>query len=125
MNSNQVILEWSTQTELNNHGFEIQRRNATNDGNTKWANIAFVEGYGNSNSPKLYSYYDNNIVGGSKFKYRLKQIDIDGTFEYSEEIEVVIVPTEYILEQNYPNPFNPKTNIKFSLPQTSNTKIVV
>ena len=88
-----------------------------------WEKVTFIEGHGNSNSPKLYSFTDKNLVGGSKFMYRLKQIDIDGTFEYSDAVEIEVLPTKYELYQNYPNPFNPTTNIKFSLPE--DTRIAI
>ena len=86
--------------------------------------IGFVEGHGNSNSPKEYSYTDKELfAGGSKFQYRLKQIDTDGQFEYSDVVEVEVVPTQFELSQNYPNPFNPSTTIRFSLPIATQRKI--
>ena len=67
-------------------------------------------------TPKQYAFKDKNLIGGSLFKYRLKQIDNDGTYEYSDEIEVEIIPVEFALYQNYPNPFNPSTTIKYQIP---------
>ena len=116
----EVILKWKTATEVNNYGFNIERNLKEN-----WETIGFVEGNGNSNSPKSYSFIDKNPVGGSKFKYRLKQIDTDGQFEYSNVVEVEIIPQKYELYQNYPNPFNPVTNIKFSLPRPTQLKIIL
>ena len=77
-----VILEWRTETEVDNYGFDVQR-SVIGVQNSEWIKLGFVEGHGNSNSPKQYSFTDKNPFGGSKFKYRLKQIDTDGQFEYS------------------------------------------
>ncbi len=113
-----VLLRWETATEVNNYGFEILR-SAQND--TTWNNIGFVEGHGNSNSPKQYSYIDEN-PGSETLSYRLKQIDTDGKFEYSDIVEVEIEgqhPTKFELYQNYPNPFNPTTKIKFTIPTST------
>ncbi|MCB0749790.1 MAG: T9SS type A sorting domain-containing protein, partial [Ignavibacteriae bacterium] len=129
-------LNWETATEVNNYGFEVERRLATVESATKaenavasteetWEKVAFIEGHGNSNSPKLYSFTDKNLNGGSKFVYRLKQIDIDGTFEYSDAVEIEVLPTKYELFQNYPNPFNPSTKIKFSMPEDAKININV
>ncbi|MEJ5306662.1 MAG: T9SS type A sorting domain-containing protein, partial [Ignavibacteria bacterium] len=95
---------------------EIERKVIEASGfEKKWENIGFVKGNGNSNSPKQYSFIDNFVSGG-KVIYRLKQIDIDGTFSYSNEIEVDLkVPKELILYQNYPNPSNPSTTISFTI----------
>jgi len=80
----------------------------------------FVEGHGNSNSPKSYSFTDKNISGSSKFYYRLKQIDNDGHFEYSDIVEVDLnIPAKFVLEQNYPNPFNPSTTIRFAFEEST------
>jgi hypothetical protein len=79
--------------------------------------IDFVEGAGNSNSPKEYSYTDKEPPGGSKFDYRLKQIDTDGNYEYSDIIAVKIMPGQFSLNQNYPNPFNPTTVIRYAIPK--------
>jgi hypothetical protein len=118
-----VNLNWETATEVDNYGFEIER--ALNTDDKVWENIGFVTGYGNSNSPKEYSYVDHSPIGGNKFVYRLKQIDNDGTFTYSDAVEVEVIPNRYELYQNYPNPFNPSTTIRFSLKETQDVKIVI
>ena len=110
---NIVMLEWVTATEVNNYGFDLERQTGNKQSAvSNWEMIGFIEGHGNSNSPKQYSFTDKNLIGGSLFKYRLKQIDNDGTYEYSDEIEIEIIPTEFALYQNYPNPFNPSTKIR-------------
>jgi len=118
-----VTLNWQTATEVNNYGFEIQRSvvsgqlSVISDQRSEWETIGFVEGHGNSNSPKDYSFIDENVAAGN-YLYRLKQIDNNGEFSYSSEVEVNIeaIPTEFALYQNYPNPFNPTTKIRYSIP---------
>jgi photosystem II stability/assembly factor-like uncharacterized protein len=116
--NNIVQLNWQTATEINNYGFEILRQ-AQDD---RWDLLGFMKGHGNSISPKYYSFTDSPVAG-SKFKYRLKIVDADGKYEYSNEIEVEIVPNKFTLYQNYPNPFNPATKIRFQLPKES--KVVI
>jgi photosystem II stability/assembly factor-like uncharacterized protein len=113
-----VLLNWSTATETNNRGFEIERQVSTkkNKVGGRWETIGFVDGYGTTTLTHSYSYTDENVLPG-KYYYRLKQIDFDGSFEYSKEIEVEVTPpTKFSLEQNYPNPFNPTTTIKYTIP---------
>lgn len=106
-----VRLEWTTATEVNNSGFEIERKNQ----NGTFMNIGFKPGFGTTSEPKAYSFTDNSVTAGT-YTYRLKQVDHDGTFSYSPEVEVdVTAPAEFSLSQNYPNPFNPSTTIKFGL----------
>ncbi|HMU44330.1 MAG TPA: T9SS type A sorting domain-containing protein [Ignavibacteriaceae bacterium] len=117
---NSVSLNWQTATETNNSGFEMQRSQMSNvNSQTDWQVIGFVPGFGTTTEPKSYSFIDENLSTG-QYQYRLKQMDFDGTFEYSNTVEVEITsPTEFALEQNYPNPFNPNTVIKFSIPEKS------
>ncbi len=118
---NFVNLSWITATELNNHGFEIQRRVAESD----FATIGFVRGEGTTTNHKDYSYIDNYLVDG-KYFYRLKQVDYNGSYEYSNVIEVDVRSlNEYALEQNYPNPFNPITTIGYVLRERTNAKLVL
>ncbi|MBL1215751.1 MAG: T9SS type A sorting domain-containing protein [Ignavibacteriae bacterium] len=106
-----VLLRWNTATELNNYGFEIER--VSNLSSEEWNKIGFIMGSGNSNSPKVYSFYDKNLTGSGSLYYRLKQIDIDGKYDYSQVIEVELSPNDFELKQNYPNPFNPTTTIEY------------
>ena len=126
-----VTLNWSTATEVNNCGFDIERafNNQTDRKTAEWKRIGFIPGAGNSNSPKEYSFTDdlNQTVihpysAGAEYshsvRYRLKQIDNDGTFSYSEEVSVINSPPSTLnLFQNYPNPFNPVTVIGYVIPK--------
>ncbi len=119
VNDNNVILEWSTATESNNYGFEVQR--STNG--TKFSQIGFVKGNDTTLSEKHYKFVDLNLTTGIYY-YRLKQIDFNGDFEFSNTIKITIgVPDEFRLEQNYPNPFNPSTTISYHLPKSSQVEL--
>ena len=117
-----VTLNWATATETNNSGFQIERKSPSPTPSLRegtfddWESIGFVNGYGTTTEPQTYSFIDKNLSAGN-YQYRLKQIDFDGTYEYSNTIEVEInPPTQFSLEQNYPNPFNPTTTIRFTIP---------
>ncbi len=128
---NSVVLEWETATETNNYGFDVERQETGNSTqNAGWEKIGFVQGHGNSNSPKSYEFIDASPFGenppAENLRYRLKQIDTDGTYEYyslTAEVDATItsvnderLPEQFHLSQNYPNPFNPTTTIKYSVP---------
>ncbi len=130
---NAVKLLWETATEVNNYGFEIERASTPlsppdfPSGDEGWEKIGFVQGHGNSNSPKSYEFIDSNLPLGN-LQYRLKQIDTDGSHEYYGTITEISngvtsvqennLPLKFTLEQNYPNPFNPVTKIKFNLSES-------
>jgi len=131
-----INLSWQTASEINNKGFEIERSQV--DGKWKmengkfirqsvnedgWEMIGFINGKGTTTEQQVYSFTDENLLAG-KYQYRLKQIDFDGSFSYSNIIEVeVLAPSHFSLEQNYPNPFNPATQINFSL--ASDSKVIL
>ncbi|MBK9332394.1 MAG: T9SS type A sorting domain-containing protein [Ignavibacteria bacterium] len=113
INNNNVTLNWSTASEINNSGFDIERSSV----NGEWSKVGNVTGNGTSAVSHSYSYTDRNIETGN-YNYRLKQIDFNGNFEYfnlSNEV-IIGIPSKYDLSQNYPNPFNPSTTISYEIP---------
>lgn len=124
-----VSLNWNTATETNNYGFEIERNKypdlENGETTTNWQKIGFISGNGNCNSPKDYSFIDNAPPLGMVM-YRLKQLDTDGKFSYSD-IKTVVnnTPGKFELSQNYPNPCNPKTKISYLLPETGKVTLKV
>lgn len=121
VNENNVSLKWTTASEINNAGFDIERMTLNN----QWSKVGFVNGNGTVNSSSNYSFSER--VNSGTYNYRLKQTDINGNFEYfnlSNEV-IVGIPSGFSLSQNYPNPFNPSTKIDFALPKDGNVKIVL
>lgn len=119
-NNSDVTLNWSTATELNNSGFQIERSNGS-----AYEVVGFVAGHGTTTEVRNYNFVDQNVASGT-YSYRLKQVDFDGTFEYSNAIEVEVLGVkEFALGQNYPNPFNPSTTINFSLAVDSKVSLKI
>lgn len=120
-NGTEVTLNWSTATELNNYGFEIQRKASAGEFTT----VAFVKGQGTTTQKNDYSFLDKDLDAG-QYSYRLKQFDLDGKYEYSKIVEVEILSIiSYSLGQNYPNPFNPSTTISYGLKEKSNVRLTI
>lgn len=115
-----INLNWSTASETNNSGFEVERKSSRSD----WQAVGFVQGKGTSVSGTEYMFTDQHPVNGTNY-YRLKQIDFDGTFKYSAIVESEFVPGVYALQQNFPNPFNPSTTIRFSVPIENHVNLTV
>ncbi len=118
-----VDLNWTTSSESNNSGFEIERKSS--EGN-EWSKVGNVSGNGTSTLTHNYTYTDRNVLTG-KYNYRLKQIDYNGNFEYhnlTSEINVG-TPNSFSLKQNYPNPFNPSTKIDFDIAVEGNVKLTI
>jgi photosystem II stability/assembly factor-like uncharacterized protein len=120
----EISLQWETASERNNQGFEVERSLNSSD----WAAVSFINGNGTTTEKSSYNYTDYSLKNyKGNVSYRLKQIDFDGTKNYSKEksIEVDFTPKEYALHQNYPNPFNPSTNISYSLGEASEVKLTI
>lgn len=109
-----IYLQWMTATEINNRGFEVERK--LNDENGIWNSVGFVQGGSTTTELSNYSFIDKNLPAGS-YNYRLKQIDFDGSYTYYLLNETVNLstPAGFELSQNYPNPFNPSTKIKYTV----------
>jgi hypothetical protein len=129
VNLEDVELKWTTASETNNRGFEVERRGVGDRqlaaGNEEWNVIGFVNGSGTTTQTQSYSFVDEEVTTGN-YQYRLKQIDFDGSYEHSDVVEVdVNLMTEFSLEQNYPNPFNPTTKISWQSPVGSHQTLKV
>ena len=122
---NKVILNWETATETNNFGFEIERKLKNQD----WVKLGFIDGQGTTTESQSYQFIDDYsfLAYEGKILYRLKQIDYDGTYDYSKQVyvDVAFIPEEFYVSQNYPNPFNPVTTIEYSLPSESNVRLSI
>lgn len=115
---NEVILDWSTTLEINNSGFDIERSQVNSSNTNNFQKVGSIQGNGTTNEIKSYKFNDRNVQTG-RYKYRLKQIDFNGNYQYfdlSSEVNVG-VPDKYDLSQNYPNPFNPVTKINYDMPK--------
>jgi len=117
--SDKIILQWQTASELNNKGFEVQRK----FGNSDFASVGFVEGKGTTTEKQFYNFIDKPSENGL-YSYRLKQIDFSGVNHFSDEVEIQFVSSIQVhLEQNYPNPTNSRTVIQWSIPINAHVKL--
>ncbi len=119
-NYGNVNLTWTTSTETNNRGFEIEKSTGGN-----YFTIGFIKGQGTTTQLHSYSFMDQNVPSGMT-SYRLKQLDFSGAFTFSDVVTLnVDAPATYQLTQNYPNPFNPTTQISFAIPVDAGVKITI
>ena len=121
VDGNNILLSWSTAGETNNLGFSIQRKNEKDE----FTEICFVDGKGTTNAANQYQYVDTDLLPG-RYTFRLKQIDFDGGYSFSESIDAIVnLPQKFSLRQNYPNPFNGGTNIEYALPKLSRIRLEI
>jgi len=120
---NTVHTSWTTETEVNSYGFDVERSSTEKD----WIKIGFVEGHGTSNTPSEYHFVDNNIGVSPVLFYRLKMIDRDGSSQYSDvaTVKTGMLPTKPMLHATYPNPFNATAMVHFSIPSDQAVSILV
>jgi hypothetical protein len=131
-NGGGVKLEWTTISEINNYGFNVERRKQ-NDGDFVEIPNSFIPGAGSTTEPQSYSFVDNTLTESGMYEYRLHQVDNDGLVSYSQPVSISVsalsvretAPIEFRVHQNYPNPFNPKTTIKFSVEKVEHAELVV
>ncbi|MBK8552165.1 MAG: hypothetical protein IPL53_14320 [Ignavibacteria bacterium] len=116
VNRNNVRLSWTTASENNNSGFDIERSGVTGQASSEWEKLGFIQGKGTTSSPGDYEFTDRVLKTG-KYNYRLKQTDYNGNYEYFNLSGEVVIgePEKFTLSQNYPNPFNPVTVIRYQL----------
>ncbi|BDQ03192.1 DUF4623 domain-containing protein [Ignavibacterium sp.] len=120
VSNGKVILSWATITETNNKGFAVEKSSGS-----EFEQIGFVDGKGTTTEKQFYTFTDNT-PGTGVVRYRLKQIDFNGTFKYSDIVEVdVNIPAKFDLAQNYPNPFNPTTTIRYSIANPVNVSLII
>ncbi len=121
LDQNSVLLNWATVSETNNFGFEVERKLILSE----WQKIGFAPGHGTTTTSQRYCFQDKNIAPGH-YCYRLKQIDFNGTANYSGTVEIVVDnPQRFRLFQNYPNPFNAATKIEFEAPATAKIRLTI
>ena len=136
MESDRVVLAWTTQSEVNNLGFAIERCDMDGEGNllSDWVEIASylthdeLRGQGNTSEATEYKFSDPNVEIGKFYGYRIIDVDVEGNRQVHNLIQVEAVsnlPEDMVLLQNFPNPFNPATTIEFSIPETDQVTLSI
>ncbi len=121
LKNNTVELSWKTATEFQNKGWDIERYIP---GDIAWQKLGFVQGKGNSSSINNYSFADTRLVAATNIQYRLKQIDENGSFKYSNIVSVRFSSSKTEL-LNYPNPVKNATTAKFNLTSAANVSLML
>jgi hypothetical protein len=117
-----LVLNWGTASEDNNAGFSVEHARGDDEG---WSELAFIDGHGTTIKAQAYTYSATGLDVGSH-RFRLRQIDFDGAFEYSEVLETTIeLAGTHRLGAAYPNPFNPSTNFELIVGREQTVQIEI
>ena len=128
VDGNDVVLQWKTASETSNAGFDIERALRSSSDKSQelqFESIGFVDGNGTTSEPQAYAFRIGDMLAG-EYTFRLKQVDLDGSFKYSDQIEVSIeLPGEALLSQAYPNPFRDETTIRLQVKKTQDVEVAL
>ena len=126
-----ITLQWVTESEINNLGFNLDRKTPITD----WSQIASyvthpaLQGQGSVSHQTIYTFTDNTVQENESYDYRLSDVDYDGNVEYHSlqlmGVSSINIPEQFVLYPNYPNPFNPVTTIRYDLPDDAHVVLAI
>ncbi|MEI6185521.1 MAG: T9SS type A sorting domain-containing protein, partial [Bacteroidota bacterium] len=117
INKNTVEINWETATELNNKGWEIERTTLNSGSELSWTSLGFTDGMNNSNYSNKYSFTDNKIEKNATYVYRLKQVDYEGNYVYSNIVTIATAYSQELHINAFPNPAKTSTTLQYTVPK--------
>ena len=125
LNGEDAVLVWQTVSETNNAGFEVQRA-PVGPGDAEWTSLTTVDGAGTTDTPQSYQFTDTELpYAADSLRYRLRQIDTDGTESFSEPVTIARQVTQAELLPTYPNPASGQATVRFAVPDRQDVRIAL